>query len=169
MASPTPTNTTLTPYPSPPLDPLHPHLIASAGKAAHENTNTADTIVMLNGGCLKSVEVTKQADIAELKEVSAVSQKDLRRRESKAAEASRRALSSINAGVSPEAQQIFDLLSKTMPCEWKNDSIVVIEQVRVDPPYTRESIVNLEEKEDAYAFNRICRMVEDFKRQVEQS
>lgn len=126
---------------------------------------------MLNAGCVKDVEVTKAADIAELKDVSAVSPADLSRREAKAQEASRRALLSINPRVSPEAQQIFDLLSKTMPCEWDNDSIVVIEQVRVDPPYTRGSIsiVNREEKEDAYAFDRICRMVDEFKRQVEQA
>lgn len=34
-------------------------------------------------------------------------------------------------GVSSEAQQVFDALSKTMPCQWKQQNIVILNEVRL--------------------------------------
>ena len=34
-------------------------------------------------------------------------------------------------GVSNEAQQVFDALSKTMPCHWAQQSIIVLNEVRL--------------------------------------
>lgn len=47
--------------------------------------------------------------------------------------------STRGVGVSKEAQIIFDAIYKTIPCRWYNNSIIVMDEVRVDPPYTAES------------------------------
>jgi hypothetical protein len=44
-------------------------------------------------------------------------------------------------GVTPEAQHIFNTIYKTLPCRWHGKSIIVFDEVRIDPPYTVESCV----------------------------
>ncbi|KAL8111875.1 uncharacterized protein LOC141663596 [Apium graveolens] len=46
----------------------------------------------------------------------------------------------IGVGVSPEAQSIFDALSKTLPVRWDKTVIVVMNEVRVSSPYTSERV-----------------------------
>ncbi|KAJ8563089.1 hypothetical protein K7X08_031541 [Anisodus acutangulus] len=44
-------------------------------------------------------------------------------------------------GVTAEAQNIFDALSKTLPVRWDKTVIVVMNEVRVSSPYLPESVV----------------------------
>eukprot|EP01114_Cavostelium_apophysatum_P019033 TRINITY_DN6009_c0_g1_i1.p1 TRINITY_DN6009_c0_g1~~TRINITY_DN6009_c0_g1_i1.p1 ORF type:complete len:182 (-),score=32.18 TRINITY_DN6009_c0_g1_i1:18-563(-) len=41
----------------------------------------------------------------------------------------------IGVGVTEQAQDIFNALSKTLPCRWKQDSIIVMDEVTIRPPY----------------------------------
>jgi len=41
----------------------------------------------------------------------------------------------IGVGVSKEAQDIFNALAKTLPCHWRNDSIVIFDEIILRNPY----------------------------------
>jgi len=43
-------------------------------------------------------------------------------------------------GVSPLGRELFEALGKTLPVRWAKQQIVVLEEVLVDPPYTRDSV-----------------------------
>lgn len=58
-----------------------------------------------------------------------------RDRESKALQAAQAEAAKTGIGVSSEAQQVFDALSKTMPCHWRQQNIVILNEVELRPPY----------------------------------
>ncbi len=48
----------------------------------------------------------------------------------------------VGHNVTPEAQQIFNALAKTMPCTWRDRDIVVMTDVRRCPPPTSSLFAN---------------------------
>lgn len=46
----------------------------------------------------------------------------------------------LGVGVSPSAQAIFDTLAKTMPCKWDGEHIVILDTVRLAPPYNAKGL-----------------------------
>ncbi|OUM62414.1 hypothetical protein PIROE2DRAFT_44329 [Piromyces sp. E2] len=72
-------------------------------------------------------------------EVCPVNIDDIINREKKALKEEFQRQNRIGVGVTEEAQQIFDALSKTMPCSWNNKSIVVMDEVTISPPYNAEN------------------------------
>ena len=60
-------------------------------------------------------------------------------------------MAQLNPSASPAGQAMFDALSKTMDCAWVDNSINVLDQVRVDPPYTVDDCVSLDGNTDSLA------------------
>lgn len=57
-----------------------------------------------------------------------------------------------NENAGREGQTIFNAVYKTMPSvRWSGDSIVVLEEVKIDPPYRVDSIRSLDQEEDGAA------------------
>ncbi|KAJ1994448.1 hypothetical protein GGI25_001500 [Coemansia spiralis] len=51
----------------------------------------------------------------------------------------------IGVGVSDKAQMIFEALSRTLPCRWNQEKIIVLDEVSIEPPYSVEDCCNLTE------------------------
>ncbi|KAK9459587.1 anticodon-binding domain-containing protein [Lipomyces oligophaga] len=48
-------------------------------------------------------------------------------------------ISQKGVGVTQEAQDLFDALAKLLPTHWVGKSILVLDEVTIDPPYTSQS------------------------------
>ncbi|CAN8068255.1 unnamed protein product [Agarophyton chilense] len=60
----------------------------------------------------------------------------------------------LGVGVSPSAQAIFDVLANTMPCRWDGKDILILDSVRLAPPYTVKAI-STEGSGDARVVDRV--------------
>ncbi|KAG0292652.1 hypothetical protein BGZ96_003866 [Linnemannia gamsii] len=63
----------------------------------------------------------------------------IQQREQQAIREAQAAAARIGVGVSTIGQDIFDALSKTLPCRWHKDQIVVMDEVIISSPYEPEN------------------------------
>ncbi|KAJ2548160.1 hypothetical protein EV175_004930 [Coemansia sp. RSA 1933] len=49
----------------------------------------------------------------------------------------------IGVGVSNKAQSLFDALSRTLPCQWSQGKIVVLDEISIEPPYNVDNCRDL--------------------------
>ncbi|KAJ2722806.1 hypothetical protein GGI07_003061 [Coemansia sp. Benny D115] len=70
-----------------------------------------------------------------LPEVRAVSTAGVEARKQRAVEQAQERAAKIGVGVSDIAQSIFEALSRTLPCRWSQDKIVVLDEVAIESPY----------------------------------
>ncbi|KAI9246313.1 anticodon-binding domain-containing protein [Helicostylum pulchrum] len=68
--------------------------------------------------------------------VGPVSVEQLKSREGDALKGFGNEVSKMGVGVTKEGQDIFNALSKTLPCRWSKDTIVVMDEVLITPPYS---------------------------------
>jgi len=57
--------------------------------------------------------------------------------------------STRNRGASKEGQAIFDWFARSLPTRWAENSIIVNEGVRVDPPYRVQDVKAPKDKKQA--------------------
>jgi len=72
-------------------------------------------------------------------ELPAVNISRIRNKASNALKTMKDEAARIGVGVSEEAQGIFNALSKTLPCVWKEDTIIILNEVTIKPPYKLEN------------------------------
>lgn len=78
------------------------------------------------------------------------------KKEQLALESAKKNIRAINNNVSKEIQAVFDKLSMMYQCEWKDNSIIIMEQFVINPPY--ESVTALPNK-DSKGIDRIIMIV----------
>lgn len=67
---------------------------------------------------------------------------DIKKLESQALEKAEKSLEAINLSVSGDIQSLYDRISLLFPiCRWKGNSIEVLEEYLIEPPYTNVVIV----------------------------
>lgn len=92
-----------------------------------------------------------------------VNQKALEERERRAIRMAEESFSHINQKATPEGQKIFDKLLKACnEVQWRGTSIVVLKEIRVDPPYSAEncSLITDNGGLDAHSLVRVKKIVE---------
>ncbi|KAA8902914.1 anticodon-binding domain-containing protein, partial [Sphaerosporella brunnea] len=72
-------------------------------------------------------------------------------------------LARIGKGVTKEGQDIFDALSRTMPCRWAEKQIVVLETVIIAEPYGISDVKGNDQK----AVKRVKQVLEGERRKLE--
>ncbi|KAF9109085.1 hypothetical protein BGX27_008026, partial [Mortierella sp. AM989] len=82
----------------------------------------------------------------------------IQQREQQAVREAHAAAARIGVGVSTIAQDIFDALSKTLPCRWSKDSIVVMDEVIISAPYEPENCKT--KSSSSYALDRVKKVLE---------
>ncbi|CEP07367.1 hypothetical protein [Parasitella parasitica] len=101
-------------------------------------------------GCNMSFRIIKISHIKEIISLGDLSSSDnkkdylpvnrvqvdrLKSRESEALKGFQSQVSKIGVGVTKEGQDIFNALSKTLPCRWSKETIVVMDEILITPPY----------------------------------
>eukprot|EP00937_MAST-01D_sp_MAST-1D-sp2_P000449 g449.t1 len=109
-------------------------VVETAGDSADKKTWR-----LVNSGAIKTLTILAAAESA-AQDVPAVNKKLLLEREQRMERQHREKLAQIGDGVSAEAQQTFDWLNKTMPCEWRGSSIVVMGALVINDPYGESDV-----------------------------
>eukprot|EP01135_Chromosphaera_perkinsii_P011379 Nk52_evm24s2391 gene=Nk52_evmTU24s2391 len=71
----------------------------------------------------------------------------------------------MGVGVSDYAQLTYDLLNKTLPCRWKKDKIIVMDEVIVSAPYGMDNIHG----KDQISVNRVRKVLEGERKRYESA
>ena len=122
-----------------------------SGEVFGYDTSTKSVILKEGPGPEYTLRVLNTAFVKELVQASRPSKPadlrlppvDLERaleREAAAVKAARVAMMRIGVGVTAEGQEIFDSLSKTMPCVWEDKAIVILNEVVIESPYTPDHV-----------------------------
>lgn len=103
---------------------------------ATSGTPSLNNVMMLKRSNILEVVTSKAPEEADNFVLPRVDMEKVHKREAKAVERMAKHLESRGVGVTERAQQLFDNMSKTMPCRWQGTAIEIFETVTLPEPYT---------------------------------
>ncbi|EME28914.1 Protein LSM12 [Galdieria sulphuraria] len=113
---------------------------------------------ILKASLVKNINVLGRSNVDQLpQQLSPLNLEALKMREEQALQKARKDLARTGVGVSQQAQEIFDALCKTLPCQWEEDSIVIFENIKLKKPYRVEDL----EGSEIEAVNRVKVVLEN--------
>ncbi|KAK9469731.1 anticodon-binding domain-containing protein [Lipomyces arxii] len=71
----------------------------------------------------------------------------------------------VGVGISKDGQNLYDALARTLPVRWLNKAIYVLEEVKIEPPYTADSC--LASDPESIALARVKKVVDGERRRLE--
>ncbi|TPX42779.1 hypothetical protein SeMB42_g04995 [Synchytrium endobioticum] len=141
-----------------------PHIILppSYNKNISPSNHTSHSSSLPNGALSPSTDIiTNGKPNFSLAPIIPIPLDKLQQRESAAVRAEQVKQSRIGVNVSDEGQAMFDALIKTMQCRWKNDAIVVLDDVLIPPPYKLDSCRFVEgRKHDEVLLSRVKKVLD---------
>ncbi|KAI9318968.1 anticodon-binding domain-containing protein [Dichotomocladium elegans] len=115
---------------------------------------------------IKEVLSNEEDTSSDLLPINVVNVERLDARESSTLKSRQQRAAKMGVGVTKEAQDIFDALCKTLPCRWSNDTIVVLDEVIIVPPYHVDSCKA--NASSAASLARVKKVLEGERRRLER-
>ncbi|KAJ1895969.1 hypothetical protein LPJ66_004270 [Kickxella alabastrina] len=107
------------------------------GNAKQQQQRTQ--IHIIKAANIKDLQVTDKSGDLVLPEVRPVAIGVIEARKQRSISQARERAARIGVGVSDVAQSIFEALSRTLPCRWSQNKIVVLDEVVIESPYGVEN------------------------------
>jgi small nuclear ribonucleoprotein (snRNP)-like protein len=108
-------------------------------------------------------------DEEELIQITKISWSKIRQREAEAIQRGEESLLKIGRGVSVEAQLLFNEIDQArLPVRWEESSIIVLDNIRVNAPYTAESCVALNATGER-SLPRVQKIIEEARKKIERT
>ncbi|KAF9931825.1 hypothetical protein FBU30_009521 [Linnemannia zychae] len=115
--------------------------LSSAGSASNASTttlgvqNNGKSSIPSSGTISEDNSITSNFYSTVIPTIGYVQLDKIQQREQQAVREAQAAAARIGVGVSSIGQDIFDALSKTLPCRWHKDQIIVMDEVIISSPY----------------------------------
>lgn len=123
-------------------------------------TNT-NNITLLNLANVSNVQVLKEGSDQDY-ELCALSHTKLKKRLNQERQAKVNMAQGSSMGVSPDGLKVFAFIFKTIEqCRWNDKSILVMDEVLINPPYRSEDCIAKDGKE-AKALDHVRKIVEKY-------
>ncbi|KAJ2126973.1 hypothetical protein IW136_006523 [Coemansia sp. RSA 678] len=113
--------------------------LISASNADDSRGSKKHTVRLVKACNIRDVKVVGDKLDIQMPVVRAVTTAEIEARKARALVQAKERASRIGVGVSEHAQSIFEALSKTLPCRWDQNSIVVLDEIAIDSPYTTDT------------------------------
>ncbi|KAJ1744652.1 hypothetical protein LPJ69_007273, partial [Coemansia sp. RSA 1752] len=113
--------------------------LISASTADDSRGSKKHTVRLVKACNIRDVKVVGDKSDIQMPIVRAVTTAEIEARKARALVQAKERASRIGVGVSEHAQSIFEALSKTLPCRWDQNSIVVLDEIAIDSPYTTDT------------------------------